>query len=242
AIAAQVLYNIEAPATPEGDDPVRFFLFGSGQGYCDVFASTMTLAARTAGIPARYVQGYLPSPENQTGILQVIQDRDYHAWAELFFRDVGWVVFDATEGAASVPGGERGASSDRTPWYQDIGLKQVLDVAIVLVFVAGVGFLIWRSRQRPMVDARRLALARTYEEFAAEMDRSVGRRLSPSLTPRERLTAAEASLGGAAEMARGLTKRFESALYGPDQPEQATLDALRTDLRQFRQMARRKTS
>ncbi|RYG49569.1 DUF4129 domain-containing protein [bacterium] len=242
AIAEQVLYNINAPATPTGDDPVRFFLFGSGQGYCDVFASTMTLAARTAGIPARYVQGYLPEEDNRTGDMQLILDRDYHAWAELFFKDVGWVVFDATEGARSVPGGERGNSSDRTPWYQAAGLRHILDYAIIAVAVAGFAYLIWRSRQRPMVDARRVALARAYEEFSDELDRAVGKRLSPSLTPRERLAASEASLDGAAEMARQLTKRFESALYGREEPDQATLDALRTDLRQFRQMARRKSS
>lgn len=240
AIAKQVLYNINAPATPAGDDPVRWFLFGSKQGYCDVFASTMTLAAREAGIPARYVQGYLPDAENRVGEVQVILDRDYHAWAELFFKDVGWVTFDATEGASAVPGGERGASTNSDAWYKNIDPRRLIDFAIVAVVVAGLAFVVLRSRQRPNVDMRRLALAKAYDEFASELDRAAGQRLSLSLSPRERFAIAEPNLNGSAAAGLALTRAFEAALYGPGDPDQATVDSLRADLRNFRQMARRK--
>ncbi|CAN5494484.1 hypothetical protein BH11ARM2_BH11ARM2_22410 [soil metagenome] len=240
AIAEQVMYNINAPACPTDDDPVRYFLFGSRQGYCDVFASTMTLAAREAGIPARYVQGYLPDLENQKGDVQVILDRDYHAWSELFFKNVGWVVFDATEGAVAVPGGERGASSDKDPWYRKLDIRDFIDYAIVAVVVVGLGFIFLRARQRPPVDARRLALALAYEDFSDELDRAAGRRLGQSLTPRERFTAAAPSLNGSLEAARSLTGAFEAALYGPIDPDDSTLNGLKTDLKNFRKLVRAK--
>jgi len=60
-----------------------------GAGVCQDHAHVFIAAAKTLGIPARYVGGYL-----WTGA----EGRDYdasHAWAEAFVPDLGWVGFDA---------------------------------------------------------------------------------------------------------------------------------------------------
>jgi transglutaminase-like putative cysteine protease len=60
-----------------------------GAGVCQDHAHVFIAAAKTLGIPARYVGGYLwTGPEG----------RNYdasHAWAEAFVPDLGWVGFDA---------------------------------------------------------------------------------------------------------------------------------------------------
>lgn len=60
-----------------------------GRGVCQDHAQVMCAAARAAGIPARYVSGYL-----------FVADKDEpheaaHAWAELWTPGLGWVGFDA---------------------------------------------------------------------------------------------------------------------------------------------------
>ncbi|MFI5387712.1 MAG: transglutaminase family protein, partial [Fimbriimonadales bacterium] len=110
-------YNLKAEKTPEGEDPVSYFLFKSKEGYCDLFASAMTLMARSAGLPARYVTGYYPFSDNRDmDGRYMIRQRDAHAWCEILFKGRGWVVFDATEGAVQVDGGELGSANDRSFW------------------------------------------------------------------------------------------------------------------------------
>lgn len=50
--------------------------------------------ARIAGLPARYVEGYLAVPDENGEC--VVTGRNAHAWAEVYFKGFGWVVFDAT--------------------------------------------------------------------------------------------------------------------------------------------------
>lgn len=104
AIASHAQYNIHAPAVAPGDDAVESFLFKTHQGYCDLFATSMVLMARQIGIPARYVIGYLPEPSLTSGGYEA-REKDYHAWAELYFKGIGWLVYDPTSVATVVPGG-----------------------------------------------------------------------------------------------------------------------------------------
>jgi len=60
---------------------------GDGKGVCQDHAHIFISAARTLGIPARYVTGYLllddPDPASAN-----------HAWAEAYVEALGWVGFD----------------------------------------------------------------------------------------------------------------------------------------------------
>ena len=64
------------------------------RGYCTHFATTMVLAARSRGIPARMAYGFLPGTKTATGY--EIRQSDAHAWPELYFPRIGWLRFEPT--------------------------------------------------------------------------------------------------------------------------------------------------
>jgi transglutaminase-like putative cysteine protease len=74
----------------------------AGTGVCQDFAHVLIALARTRGLPARYVSGYLTprtTGEGGNGVEQVIGGRASHAWAEVFAPGTGWVGVDPTLGA-----------------------------------------------------------------------------------------------------------------------------------------------
>ncbi|HWA31207.1 MAG TPA: transglutaminase family protein, partial [Rhizomicrobium sp.] len=63
------------------------------RGVCQDFAHIMIAIARSWGIPARYVSGYLhhrKKGEDRSG------DDATHAWVEAFLPSLGWIGFDPT--------------------------------------------------------------------------------------------------------------------------------------------------
>jgi transglutaminase-like putative cysteine protease len=84
------------PSDPSRD-LVDFFLFDpNGKvGYCEYFASAMTVMARTLGLPARVVVGYAPGERIDTGIYQY-RNFNAHAWTQIYFPGYGWQDFEAT--------------------------------------------------------------------------------------------------------------------------------------------------
>ena len=58
-----------------------------GEGVCQDHAHIFIAAARSAGVPARYVSGYLRLDETD-------DQEAGHAWAEAWLPDLGWVGFD----------------------------------------------------------------------------------------------------------------------------------------------------
>lgn len=93
-LKANCRYTLTPGSVPEGEDFVSYFLLESRTGYCTYFASAMGVMARIAGIPTRYVEGYLVEPA-ETGSTEVI-GKDAHAWVELYFDGFGWLSFDPT--------------------------------------------------------------------------------------------------------------------------------------------------
>jgi len=69
-------------------------------GYCEYFASTMTMLLRYAGIPARYARGFLPGNRTPGAEEDVVQIKSSHSWVEAYFPNVGWVLFDPTKSVA----------------------------------------------------------------------------------------------------------------------------------------------
>lgn len=61
--------------------------FAAGAGVCQDHAHVLISAARSLGIPARYVSGYL-CPIGDAAAAS-------HAWAEIHISELGWVGFDA---------------------------------------------------------------------------------------------------------------------------------------------------
>ncbi|GEM_PF-695904 len=76
--------------------PLEDFLFHKKEGHCERFASSLALLLRMNGIPSRVVVGYLPRARNLLGEGYAVRLKDAHAWTEAYFKDKGWVQFDAT--------------------------------------------------------------------------------------------------------------------------------------------------
>lgn len=73
----------------------------TGAGVCQDFTHLLLALARSRGLPARYVSGYLMPAEDDAGaakIEQVAGGRASHAWAEVMVPGVGWVGIDPTLG------------------------------------------------------------------------------------------------------------------------------------------------
>ncbi len=78
------------------DDALATFL-DERVGYCEQFAATMALMARSVGIPARVAVGFTQG--RREGQQWVIRGTDAHAWPELWMGSAGWVRFEPTPGA-----------------------------------------------------------------------------------------------------------------------------------------------
>jgi protein-glutamine gamma-glutamyltransferase len=82
------------------DYPIESFLFEDRIGYCQQFSGAMALLLRMQGVPARIATGFSPGSYNrETGVYRV-RDLDAHSWVEVYFPQIGWVVFDPTPPAA----------------------------------------------------------------------------------------------------------------------------------------------
>jgi hypothetical protein len=89
-------YTLQVPRPASGMDPVESFLFQTRAGHCEYFATAAALLLRAAGVPARYVNGYLGGEWNDIGHYVAVRDNRAHSWVEAYLPDAGWVRVDAT--------------------------------------------------------------------------------------------------------------------------------------------------
>ncbi|HWQ29359.1 MAG TPA: transglutaminaseTgpA domain-containing protein, partial [Negativicutes bacterium] len=87
-------YNKKPHAIPQKAEFTDYFLFESREGYCTYFATAMSVLLREAGIPCRYVEGFISRYEGRDS--RIIRGADAHAWVEVYFDDYGWVTFEPT--------------------------------------------------------------------------------------------------------------------------------------------------
>ncbi|MGD8968909.1 MAG: transglutaminase-like domain-containing protein, partial [Anaerolineae bacterium] len=95
-------YTLDVPLPPGGRDVVDYFLFDLRKGYCDYYASAMTVLARAAGLPSRLAVGYASGSYDWDNARYVVTEADAHAWPEIYFPSHGWVRFEPTAGVAPV--------------------------------------------------------------------------------------------------------------------------------------------
>lgn len=89
ALAAAIAEAIEyAPGETRAHTTAAEALAG-GKGVCQDHTHALISVAHVAGIPARYVMGYLQAGDAGS------PHEASHAWAELFVPELGWVGFDA---------------------------------------------------------------------------------------------------------------------------------------------------
>ena len=82
----------DAAATGTGTDAAT--AFAQRSGVCQDYTHIFCAAARSIGVPARYVSGHYVRADAQPA---------GHAWAEALVPDLGWVGFDPTNGISTTP-------------------------------------------------------------------------------------------------------------------------------------------
>ncbi len=93
------------PAEPSSSrlSALDAFLGDTKQGYCVQFATAAAMLLRMAGIPTRYVEGYIASEftrdssaERTANYYAVIRDYNAHAWIEVWLDNYGWMQYEVT--------------------------------------------------------------------------------------------------------------------------------------------------
>lgn len=161
--------DIEAP--PDGTDGVDYLLFDLKKGYCQYFASAMTVLLRASGVPSRMVAGYSLAElieqyaprdimDNSGGVWQDSDDtfvvRNGHSWSEVFFPGYGWIPFEPTPAYPLIaradvgyppPDAEGVDDSVVKPDVKETGTPwsfRLLGVSLGLALFGVVMWLVWR--------------------------------------------------------------------------------------------------
>jgi transglutaminase-like putative cysteine protease len=91
-------YNDQIEAPPPDADPVDHFLFETQEGYCNYYASSMAVMARSVGIPARIAAGYSRGDWERDAQAYRVRQHHSHAWVEVYLPRFGWIEFEPTSG------------------------------------------------------------------------------------------------------------------------------------------------
>ncbi len=84
---------------PPDRDKLTHFLLEESTGYCEYFASGAAILLRLAGVPTRYVTGFLVTEQDARSEFWVARYMDAHAWAEAWDQERNqWKIVEATVG------------------------------------------------------------------------------------------------------------------------------------------------
>lgn len=111
-VSDSAVYNLNTARMPDGEtDFAMWFLEKSDTGYCVHFATAAAVLLRAAGIPARYVTGYLLNGVKGTEV--TVLGGDAHAWVEYWHPAYGWLKLEATPGGGTtgLTGSEDGTTN-----------------------------------------------------------------------------------------------------------------------------------
>ena len=249
-------YDLDVPQPPADVDIADYFLFDLQRGYCDYYATSMVVMARSLGLPARLAVGYAAGEYDEQRQRFTVVEADAHSWPELYFADYGWIPFEPTAAqpvyvrqpvgtettvgvSDSVELANQLAQLRRQAWLLYGSWRWALLLALLLVLMLIVSA-IWRDWQ-----LRRMA-ANPWQLAYLRLERW-GDRLdvvpAPWLTPREyarrwrahldRETRSPDIARTAADDIAQLSKALERRAYGPAsaQPNDAAAKPLWRRLR-----------
>ena len=254
-VAARCTYSLAAPPLPEQLDHVYEFLAHTRRGYCDLFASSMAVLCRVAGLPARVATGFAPGEPD--GAVFNLRAMDKHAWTEVYFPDEGWLMFDPTAGTrtdGSLPTSQARYHWDWRGFLRGLGPVTLLLALLILTLLLYVAKTEWYDRWR----ARRAAPART-GTVAASLAPEIGRqyaRMAQILgglglirrsveTPDEYAARAEAFLAAqgpgapSSSVVAALTAHLVAARYAAAPPSPGQVQETERALRAFASAAMR---
>jgi hypothetical protein len=195
-LRSHIAYSETVPESHPGADPIEEFLFNWQEGFCNYYASSEVLMLRSLGIPARLAVGYAQGARQEDlvngTISYLVQQKNTHAWPEVFFPGLGWVEFEPTANqpdiirpveqnpGANLPSAQPTPASERRPEDEPPVIDQNTNTPgsnlalafakkaalwIIIILIGSVaGILLWRADRRQSI-GRRIpqALQRYYE-------------------------------------------------------------------------------
>lgn len=93
---SEFVYDLSPPRSPNNKDYIDFFIFDSKSGICIHYATAMVILARAAGLPARYVEGYVSYEIDEETGKYLVREKHGHAFPEVYIAGYGWMVFEPT--------------------------------------------------------------------------------------------------------------------------------------------------
>lgn len=88
-------YDVDVAYGNDSNAMVEFLT--ARKGFCQQFAGTFAVMARSLGLPTRVAVGFTPGVVDSEGRWHVY-GRNAHAWPEIWFDGLGWVAFEPTPG------------------------------------------------------------------------------------------------------------------------------------------------
>jgi hypothetical protein len=262
-VSQRCTYSLTVSPISPDIDHVHAFLGETRLGYCDMFASSMAVLCRTAGIPARLATGFAPGEAFADGYN--LRGEDKHAWTEVYFPGAGWAAFDPTAGSrtdGSVPSTSATHRNALTTWLSHLRLPPAEDlmpilllagaISLILVYVVKTEVFDRRLARKALVQptsrssAQQTALVRQYVRLTRALARlGLPRRLSE--TPAEYAVRAVFYLDTQAQefglaippaLVPELTEAFSRACYGNSEAVDQDTVARNRDLAQLESTAR----
>ncbi|MBN1312889.1 MAG: transglutaminase domain-containing protein [Anaerolineae bacterium] len=210
-------YTLDLDTPPADRDVIDYFLFDLKRGYCDYYASAMTIMARSAGLPARLAVGYATGTYDPESESYQVSKAEAHSWVEIYFPEFGWIAFEPTSSRpviehdttsgwveeAEVTSQENIEAFERENRLRKIELQEgirllLLILASIILTVGGI-VLVWligvRKRKQGTPEDTILSLYRDL----LKAGRRLGLTLSPTQTPHEFLYALQLELAARAQ-------------------------------------------
>ena len=88
-------YSLDLKGRGSHETALQNFLLTTRQGHCELFAKAAVLMFRKAGIPARYVTGFIVHEYSDLEKKYLVRERDAHAWTRVFINGQ-WHDVDTT--------------------------------------------------------------------------------------------------------------------------------------------------
>lgn len=133
-------YSMSYSIPPGDNDHVVRWLQSGEPGHCEVFAGSLLLICRAAGIPARIVTGFRGGTWNGYENYFMVRNSDAHAWVELFDGKDSWLRFDPTPGGSSVGSPEEGGDERMADLFVDSSFGAYMDSLRILWYRRIVSF------------------------------------------------------------------------------------------------------
>lgn len=205
---------------PQQREPLENFLFHEQRGHCEFFATAGALLARAAGVPSRVCYGWSGGTYYEVSGYYVFRASEAHAWTEVFFDELGWVVLDPTPPGGLVAAEPRVAGENELLPGLDLdtadqgsvveGGRVLLPLLLLVVILPVSWWMLGRTiRRRSQVQPGTFGTdsrSARYRELFLKGCRARGVRMSPGATLR--------SLGEALEESPGFLDELMAYHYG----------------------------